>query len=107
MSRPYISIGRGGPRFGVVLSGRDAIGALVTVPLAIIFAFAIVAAMMGVIGLLGPDIGPPVVIAAPVVIMFGLFWHAARKPLSREPTPPPYVGTDDSEYWERVENAKR
>jgi hypothetical protein len=78
MSRPYISIGRGGPRIGVVLGRRD-IGDIARISFVGVGAVAVLFGLLSVCGSLGPDYGPPVIIASPFVLMFALFWHASRK----------------------------
>jgi hypothetical protein len=58
MARPYISIGRGGPRLGVVLGRRD-IGDIARICLVGVGAVAILAALLNL------NASPPVIIATP------------------------------------------
>jgi hypothetical protein len=73
MARPYISIGRGGPRVGVVLGRRDTIGAVTAI--GGIFALVFALAAFAHVGNL-PDGAQWLVVALGAILMFWL----ARRP---------------------------
>lgn len=101
MSRPYISIGRGGPRLGVVLGARD-VSDIARICLVGVGAVAVLAALLNF------NASPPVIIATPFVILAGMFWYGFRKASKRngravQPQPP----ADDMYWLERLEAAKK
>jgi hypothetical protein len=103
MARPYISIGRGGPRVGVVLGARD-VSDIAKICLVGFGAVAILATLLNL------NASPPVIIASPFVILAGMFWHGVRKARkareARNPQPQP--SPSDDLYWlERLESAKQ
>ena len=69
MARPYISIGRGGPRLGVVLGRRDMVGAVTAIGgiFALVFALGALAHAGNL-----PDGAQWLIVAIGAVIMFKL-----------------------------------
>ena len=76
MARPYISVGRGGPRVGVVLGARD-VSDIARICLVGVGAVAILAALLNF------GASPPVIIATPFVILAGMSWYGIRKASKR------------------------
>jgi hypothetical protein len=76
MARPYISIGRGGPRVGVVLGRRD-IGDIARIAFVGVGAVAILCGIVA-LGNASPAMGVLALIGAPLAFLVFAFWHAAR-----------------------------
>jgi putative flippase GtrA len=82
MARPYISIGRGGPRFGVVLGRRD-ISDISKLAFVGVGAVAILFGLLNMPSSIPPQIGAPLIIATPVALIFAAFWWAWGAPKRR------------------------